>query len=711
MTLPSTDPFGTSQQATTVYDYDEMGNEVAQTDAAGHTTTFAYDALGHRTGRTLPGGQSESFGYDLSGNQIYQTNFNGVIITNLYDLGNRLTNQAASSGYSVTFGFSPTGLRTNMMDASGTTTYNYDPMSRLTNKVVAWANGPTRALNYAYNPNSSLKNLWSGSTDGVTNAYQYDLLGRLTNVLANGSVAAVYAFDAVGNLQTLTYGNGVTNLCQYDGMNRLTNQVWKLHGTALANYAYTLGPTGNRTALTETNNGTVRTYGWAYDSMYRLTQEALSGGTSGTLNYGYDLVGNRTNRTSTLTVLTNQSFTFTTNDWLASDAYDKNGNTTNSSGNTYQYDALNHATNANNGAILLAYDGDGNRTRKTVTATGTTTYYLLDDRNPSGYVQVLEEWTATGGTTNLNRVYNYGMGLISQQAPLSSTNYFIFDGHGSTRILVDLGGSVNNVFTYDAYGTLIASNMTSQTTYLYCGQQFDSDLGFYYQRARYMNQNTGRFWTMDTYQGDTEDPLSLHKYLYAGDNPINRIDPSGQAWAFFSGDAWGQLLHDIFVGDLSGPARDPYSQGVLSENAGYGFHQLYDADGNSLGNPASAIGMAVIGGIINFSSLFDGGAEAKGLKCEVRILQKMFDKHGADFGLIGNWNPSRLKDVVKEIGNHVDDPAVKKIPGTYRGLQIINYVNPTTGVNVFTDTSGGVLGGWKLGVDQLQSVLTTGRLF
>ena len=33
--------------------------------------------------------------------------------------------------------------------------------------------------------------------------------------------------------------------------------------------------------------------------------------------------------------------------------------------------------------------------------------------------------------------------------------------------------------------------------------------------------------TMDTYGGNANDPLSLHKYLYGGGNPVNRIDPSG----------------------------------------------------------------------------------------------------------------------------------------------------------------------------------------
>jgi hypothetical protein len=32
---------------------------------------------------------------------------------------------------------------------------------------------------------------------------------------------------------------------------------------------------------------------------------------------------------------------------------------------------------------------------------------------------------------------------------------------------------------------------------------------------------------MDTYEGDNEDPLSLHKYLYCDASPVNMIDPSG----------------------------------------------------------------------------------------------------------------------------------------------------------------------------------------
>jgi len=46
-------------------------------------------------------------------------------------------------------------------------------------------------------------------------------------------------------------------------------------------------------------------------------------------------------------------------------------------------------------------------------------------------------------------------------------------------------------------------------------------------QARWMNPQTGRFHTMDTFEGDQEQPLSLHKYLYCRADPVNGSDPSG----------------------------------------------------------------------------------------------------------------------------------------------------------------------------------------
>jgi RHS repeat-associated protein len=63
---------------------------------------------------------------------------------------------------------------------------------------------------------------------------------------------------------------------------------------------------------------------------------------------------------------------------------------------------------------------------------------------------------------------------------------------------------------------------------MYRGEQYDPDLGLYYLRARYYNSLTGRFLSRDPEAGKPVDPKTLHKYLYAGGDPVNRIDPSGR---------------------------------------------------------------------------------------------------------------------------------------------------------------------------------------
>jgi RHS repeat-associated protein len=79
----------------------------------------------------------------------------------------------------------------------------------------------------------------------------------------------------------------------------------------------------------------------------------------------------------------------------------------------------------------------------------------------------------------------------------------------------------------NAFGNLIHSTGSTPNNYLFAGEQYDPDLHLYYNRARYLNVATGQFWTRDSYEGDPQSAISLHKYLYALSDPINRADPSG----------------------------------------------------------------------------------------------------------------------------------------------------------------------------------------
>lgn len=48
-----------------------------------------------------------------------------------------------------------------------------------------------------------------------------------------------------------------------------------------------------------------------------------------------------------------------------------------------------------------------------------------------------------------------------------------------------------------------------------------------YLRNRYYNPELGTFLSMDPYEGDFNDPMSLNRYAYVRGNPVNLTDPSG----------------------------------------------------------------------------------------------------------------------------------------------------------------------------------------
>ncbi len=272
-----------------------------------------------------------------------------------------------------------------------------------------------------------------------------------------------------------------------------------------------------------------------YDKLYRLTDEVIGGGVgpTGAVNYQYDAVGNRLNRTSTLTGQTNQSFGYDANDRILTDTFDNNGNTIGSSGNTDEYDFKNRLirrTQTDSTIIDIFYDGDGNRVAKTVTPLGgpsVTTKYLVDTNNLTGFAQVFEE-IESGAVI---RVYTYGLDLISVDQLNGATfeiSYYLYDGLGSVRGLTDLNSNLTDTYDYDAFGNPLTATGLTPNNYRFTGEQFDEDLGLYFLRARYLNTQTGRFHTLDSFEGVNLDPISLHKYLYANANPLLFIDPSGK---------------------------------------------------------------------------------------------------------------------------------------------------------------------------------------
>lgn len=81
--------------------------------------------------------------------------------------------------------------------------------------------------------------------------YAYDELNRLAAVNDVHLGVTSYNYDDVGNLQGCTYPNYVHAEYQYDSLNRLTNLASDRLSTAIANYAYAVAVSGNRTNAIE----------------------------------------------------------------------------------------------------------------------------------------------------------------------------------------------------------------------------------------------------------------------------------------------------------------------------------------------------------------------------------------------------------------------------------------------------------------------------
>ncbi len=191
----------------------------------------------------------------------------------------------------------------------------------------------------------------------------------------------------------------------------------------------------------------------------------------------------------------------------------------------------------------MSHKGEGQVSTVRVNMGVTTKSLIVDDVNPTGLPQVFEE-SVNGVVT---RQYTYGLQRISENQVIQGAwtpSFYGYDGFGSVRQLTDLNAIVTDKYNYDAFGNLLSSPGPTPNNYLYRGEQFDSDLGLYYLRARYYNPQTGRFLSRDPEDGNPTDPKTLHKYLYADGDPVNAMDPRGRE----AGEEYSVVNFDLVEG-------------------------------------------------------------------------------------------------------------------------------------------------------------------
>jgi len=225
---------------------------------------------------------------------------NNLTTTYTYDGNNRLLTKSAPS-VSVSYAYDSVGNRISMTDKTGTTSYTYDRLNRLTSvtpsPLTGEGMGEGGVISYSYDPNGNRTKMIT--PEGKTTTYVYNKNNQLLSI--NYELQTTnYSYDPNGNQERVTYPNGIVSDYTYNSRNWLTSLINRKssplageeggEGELLSSFAYTYDLVGNRTTVKEAD-GSVVTY--AYDSLYRLTNEVRMGTQPYNYAYSYDSVGNR----------------------------------------------------------------------------------------------------------------------------------------------------------------------------------------------------------------------------------------------------------------------------------------------------------------------------------------------------------------------------------------------------------------------------------
>jgi len=283
-------------------------------------------------------------------------------------------------------------------------------------------------------------------------------------------------------------------------------------------------------------------YTYDYDMRSQLTSADITN-IIGTGNWSADYSYHKNGDMSLRTIQSNtDTFTYTGNLMATLDGtnlnWDENGQlTAGASAETLSYNWDGKLRSAAKGTktISLKYDPMGNRIFKSSTVDSVTTdrKYIIDIVGSLPVILLELE----GSTVKKKYVYANSQILSQYDGDTSSWYYYLHDRPGSVRQLIKyVSPNVNVVklYTYEPFGKTLEDEGTLSNPFMFTGQWYDSETGQYYLRARQYEPYISRFTSCDPVTGKFEEPLTLHRYLYCGNDPIDFVDTNGE-WALMLG--------------------------------------------------------------------------------------------------------------------------------------------------------------------------------
>jgi len=544
--------------------YDSNGFLVSVTDPLKQTTSFTHDADGRVLTKTLPDGRVISYSYDANGNLTSITppgkpahDFSYTVVdlpsvytppvvtgtgatSYAYNTDRDLTTITRPDGQTIQFGYDSAGRLSSVTTPTETVSYSYDAS---TGNLSSASISGGEALTYGYNgslPTSSAltgtvagtvsrtynNNFWVASESingGNTVNFTYDKDGLLTKA---GTLTL--KLDPKDRLITGTTLGNASDSRTYSTFGELSGYTAKYKVgttiTTLYSVKFTRDADGRISSKTETIGGKKNTFAYTYDPAGRLT--GVKQNAASISSYTYDSNSNRLTATTSSGTMTG---TYDAQDRLvsygsASYTYSANGELTSQTvgaqTTTYTYDVFGNliaVTLPSGKMIKYIVDGENHRVGKEVNGVLTSGFLYDDDRivaQLDGSNAVVSQFVY--GSRSATPTFMVQGGVI----------YRIFsDQSGSPRLVVNTStGAIAQRIDYDEFGNVINDTNPGFQPFGFGGGLYDPDTALVRFGARDYSPVTGRWTAKDPilFAGD-----STNLYLYAGGDPINKVDPDG----------------------------------------------------------------------------------------------------------------------------------------------------------------------------------------
>jgi RHS repeat-associated protein len=532
----------------TTYQYNSVRQKTKETDPLNRVTLFQWCKCGALRTLTDPLGRTTTWRHDVQGRVKCKEYADGSTVTYLYEnttsrLRQRIDEKLQVKHYNYNRDSTLSAL--NYVNAVVTTpavSYTYDPnYSRLASMTDG--TGTTRYTYYPVTPTPGLGAGQIASIDGPlpsdTVTFAYDELGRCTSRVINGVVSSS-VFDAAGRVINETnalgtfgytyagptmrrvsigYPNGQTTVFSYlDNLSdRRLERITNTQGASpISEYRYGYDVAADRITTWSQKSGNqapvIHTLG--YDAANQLTSvgESQNGNPVITFAYTYNLAGNRlTEQISD--VMMHASYN-ALNELTTMD-------TESGTADTYEWDAEQRlvAVNAGNQRTEFAYDGIGRRIGIRHLRNGSEVsnrrFLWCDD-------EICEERTPAGAVAK--RFFAQGMKVETGAA--AGIFYYTRDHLGSVREVTDSGGKILARYSYDPFGRQTRLTGDLDAEFGFAGMFWTVEASLNLTKFRAYDPNIGRWLSRDPLE-NAEVAQGPNLYVYAGNDPVNRIDPTG----------------------------------------------------------------------------------------------------------------------------------------------------------------------------------------